>query len=187
MSKKPVHEVRLGRIKAAIWENETQNGTLPQRDVVASVQGRRPVEGLHAASAATTCPWWPRSPTCATPGSSSRSRKTTAGSGRRTSQGSSSEASLHHRASLFVWLLRWQAAEVAATLARRKPSSGTAQRIAGASWTAGGARFGTPSEGHLATAIRSTVRELHGRANLCHDWPPMSRPLFSPTLDSQVA
>ena len=27
MSKKPVHEVRLGRIKAAIWENETQNGT----------------------------------------------------------------------------------------------------------------------------------------------------------------
>ncbi len=22
----PVHEVRLGRIKAAIWENETQNG-----------------------------------------------------------------------------------------------------------------------------------------------------------------
>ena len=28
MSKsKPVHEVRLGRIKAAIWENDTQNGT----------------------------------------------------------------------------------------------------------------------------------------------------------------
>ena len=27
MSKKPVHEIRLGRIKAAIWENETQNGT----------------------------------------------------------------------------------------------------------------------------------------------------------------
>jgi hypothetical protein len=26
MSKKPVHEVRLGRIRAAIWENETQNG-----------------------------------------------------------------------------------------------------------------------------------------------------------------
>ena len=26
MAKKPVHEVRLGRIKAAIWENETQNG-----------------------------------------------------------------------------------------------------------------------------------------------------------------
>ena len=25
---KPVHEVRLGRIKAAIWENETQNGSL---------------------------------------------------------------------------------------------------------------------------------------------------------------
>ena len=24
---RPVHEVRLGRIKAAIWENDTQNGT----------------------------------------------------------------------------------------------------------------------------------------------------------------
>ena len=25
---RPVHEIRLGRIKAAIWENETQNGTM---------------------------------------------------------------------------------------------------------------------------------------------------------------
>jgi len=25
--KKPVHEIRRGRIRAAIWENETQNGT----------------------------------------------------------------------------------------------------------------------------------------------------------------
>ncbi len=24
---RPVHEVRMGRIKAAIWENETQNGS----------------------------------------------------------------------------------------------------------------------------------------------------------------
>lgn len=24
---KPVHEIRMGRIKVAIWENETQNGT----------------------------------------------------------------------------------------------------------------------------------------------------------------
>lgn len=23
---KPVHEIRLGRIRAAVWENETQNG-----------------------------------------------------------------------------------------------------------------------------------------------------------------
>jgi len=28
MSKAPVHEVRVGRIRAAIWENETQNGSL---------------------------------------------------------------------------------------------------------------------------------------------------------------
>lgn len=28
MSKsKPVHEIRFGRVKAAIWENDTQNGT----------------------------------------------------------------------------------------------------------------------------------------------------------------
>ncbi len=26
MSKKPIHEIRLGRIKAAIWENEAENG-----------------------------------------------------------------------------------------------------------------------------------------------------------------
>ena len=26
--KRPVHEVRLGRVRAAIWENETRNGTL---------------------------------------------------------------------------------------------------------------------------------------------------------------
>jgi len=27
MSKRPVHEIRMGRVRAAIWENETQNGT----------------------------------------------------------------------------------------------------------------------------------------------------------------
>lgn len=25
--KRPVHEIRLGRIRAAIWENESENGT----------------------------------------------------------------------------------------------------------------------------------------------------------------
>ena len=25
--KKPIHEIRLGRVRAAIWENETTNGT----------------------------------------------------------------------------------------------------------------------------------------------------------------
>jgi hypothetical protein len=28
MSNKPVREIRIGRIRAAIWENETQNGSL---------------------------------------------------------------------------------------------------------------------------------------------------------------
>ena len=27
MSKRPIHEIRMGRVRAAIWENETQNGT----------------------------------------------------------------------------------------------------------------------------------------------------------------
>jgi len=27
MAKRPVHEVRMGRVRAAIWENDTQNGT----------------------------------------------------------------------------------------------------------------------------------------------------------------
>ena len=26
-SNRPVHEIRMGRIRAAIWENQTQNGT----------------------------------------------------------------------------------------------------------------------------------------------------------------
>jgi hypothetical protein len=31
---KPVHEIRLGRIKAAIWENETQNGSMFNVNIV---------------------------------------------------------------------------------------------------------------------------------------------------------
>ncbi len=27
MAKKPVHEIRIGRIKASIWENETEHGS----------------------------------------------------------------------------------------------------------------------------------------------------------------
>ena len=27
MAKRPVHEIRLGRVRAAIWENNSQNGT----------------------------------------------------------------------------------------------------------------------------------------------------------------
>ncbi len=27
MAKRPVHEIRMGCVRAAIWENETQNGT----------------------------------------------------------------------------------------------------------------------------------------------------------------
>jgi hypothetical protein len=52
-----------------------------------------------------------------------------------------SEASLHHRASLLVWSLLGEPVEVGLTLEKRKPSSVTAERIAGASWTAGGARL----------------------------------------------
>lgn len=34
MSQKPVHEIRLGRIRASIWRNETQNG--PRHNVTIS-------------------------------------------------------------------------------------------------------------------------------------------------------
>lgn len=27
MAKRPIHEIRMGRVRAAIWENDTQNGT----------------------------------------------------------------------------------------------------------------------------------------------------------------
>ena len=27
-SKKPVHEIRMGRIRASVWENDTANGTM---------------------------------------------------------------------------------------------------------------------------------------------------------------
>ncbi len=27
-TKKPVHEIRLGRVRAAIWENDTKNGSM---------------------------------------------------------------------------------------------------------------------------------------------------------------
>ena len=33
-TKRPVHEVRMGRIKAAVWENDTQNG--PRHNVTFS-------------------------------------------------------------------------------------------------------------------------------------------------------
>lgn len=31
MSKKPVHEIRFGRVKASIWSNKTQNGSTRYR------------------------------------------------------------------------------------------------------------------------------------------------------------
>jgi len=35
---RPVHEIRLGRVRAAIWENETKNG--PRHNVTfATVEG----------------------------------------------------------------------------------------------------------------------------------------------------
>lgn len=33
-ARRPVHEIRMGRVKAAIWENETQNG--PRHNVTVS-------------------------------------------------------------------------------------------------------------------------------------------------------
>ena len=56
---RPVHEVRVGRIRAAIWENDTQNGT--RHNVTLSRLYKDGERGrTRPASAATTCRWWPR-------------------------------------------------------------------------------------------------------------------------------
>ena len=70
---KPIHEIRMGRIKAAIWQNETDNGirynVTVGRLYKAANHGSRP-----KASAATTYRFWRKSPIRLTP-SSSRSSK----------------------------------------------------------------------------------------------------------------
>jgi hypothetical protein len=72
---KPVHEVRLGRIKATIWANEVN-------DVIRhNVQVRRIYKDgddwkTPTDSIATICSWWPRSATWPTPGSTKKVRTT---------------------------------------------------------------------------------------------------------------
>ena len=43
---RPVHELRMGRIRAAIWANETQNGHTSQRHRQSHLQRWRRLEGL---------------------------------------------------------------------------------------------------------------------------------------------
>ena len=51
---RPVHEVRLGRIKAAIWENETQTGI--RHNVTITRSTKTAMNGRQATvSVATTC------------------------------------------------------------------------------------------------------------------------------------
>ena len=49
---KPVHEIRLGRIKATIWENATEKRDAVQRHRLPTLQGRRRME--------TDRQFWPR-------------------------------------------------------------------------------------------------------------------------------
>jgi hypothetical protein len=57
-NRKPIHEIRMGRIKAAIWQNETDNGirynVTVGRLTRTEITGNRP-----KASAEMTCRFWP--------------------------------------------------------------------------------------------------------------------------------
>ena len=59
---KPVEEVRIGSVKAAIWKNETEAG----RDSMSRSSGSTAMTpmagGAPTASAATTCWCWRKSP-----------------------------------------------------------------------------------------------------------------------------
>jgi len=55
-SKKPVHEIRMGRVRAAVWENETKNGNVHNVTISRDVK---------------TCRFWQRSLTKHTVGFSS--------------------------------------------------------------------------------------------------------------------
>jgi len=45
MAKKPVHEIRLGRVKATVWENETGHGITRKSASFTrtTMDGRRPI------------------------------------------------------------------------------------------------------------------------------------------------
>ena len=79
-SPKPVAEVRIGPVKAAIWRNETANST--SHNVTFSASTRTAISGRRrkASLAMICCYWrrWPIRPTRASSGSSrknSRSRR----------------------------------------------------------------------------------------------------------------
>ncbi len=63
MNNKPIHEIRLSSVKAAVWMNSSATGTRTWSRLAASTRtltshGRPPT-----ASVAMTCPSWRRSPT----------------------------------------------------------------------------------------------------------------------------
>ncbi len=56
---KPISEIRIGAIKAAIWENETTKGT--RYNVTFSRLYKDGATGSGPSRLdATTCRWWPR-------------------------------------------------------------------------------------------------------------------------------
>ena len=64
-NQKPVHEIRLGAIKATIWANETSVGT--RHSVNVSRLYKDGDEWKRSDSfGATTCCWWPRWPRSST-------------------------------------------------------------------------------------------------------------------------
>ena len=71
-SKKPVHEVRLGRVRGAIWENDTKNGTVHNLTFLDSTRTMTTSGRTPQALDVTTCRFWQRSRTLRTVGSLSK-------------------------------------------------------------------------------------------------------------------
>ena len=66
---KPADEIRIGRVKATIWMNTTEDGEPPTASSFPASTARVSSGRRHTASAATTSCCWQRSPTSHTPGS----------------------------------------------------------------------------------------------------------------------
>ena len=70
-SKKPVHEIRMGRIRAAVWENETKNGNVHNVTISRLYKDDNASGPTPIALDVRICRFWQRSPTKHTAGFSS--------------------------------------------------------------------------------------------------------------------
>ena len=70
-SKKPVHEIRMGRIRAAVWENETKNGNVHNVTISRLYKDDNANGPTPTVLDVKTCRFWQRSLTRPTVGFSS--------------------------------------------------------------------------------------------------------------------